>query len=722
MIDPSLSLTWLQCVSALWTLLLVATTATLLLGGKALWDFTRMGPQLPDSVIRRYAPYAILSFVRLCSWWFLIQLFIGLLGLLCYLAALIALNLPYHPLAAAAAEGTAILVVVGLRFSQLLLYLPSSIVMSFQYHPARLYGLWRRLSEGRLRIAGRLLAGTAALLVGGALVRLAALGAWPAFALLAGLATLVAAVIVWDGRVIEPQPARAPAADPERPNVLMIGCDTLRVDRLGAMGYHRALTPFIDSLVAQGTLLCNCYTPLARTAPSLASLLTGLWPHSHGFRSNFVSDDEAKRRHPTLGSILQDRGYRTQVIADWAGADFGKIDLGFEQRDVPDDQWNIKLYLKQGPIDLRLIVSLFCHGRFGRRFLPEIYYLPSSPLNDDMGRDTRAAISRLAAQGQPFLLNLFIATAHVPFGTEYPYYERFTPPDYWGNSKFSMVNLATPSEIVEQQEAPAVSFDIPQILNLYDNCVYRFDEEVRRIVTHLRDCGLADNTIVVVYSDHGSDFFEQGSWGQGNTFSCSDPSARVPMVILDPRHPGGGKVDAISRTIDLMPTLLDLLGVAAPDRLDGRSLAAFIRAEPPPPPLPAFQETGVWLGRIPGMVENHLTYPNILHLLEIRDYRSGTLCLKQALVATILQAKDRMIRDGRWKLVYQPLIDGARFELFDLEAATDPCADVADKYPDKVDELKQRLIAWMCEDPGMEWDGRHMVLRDAGEAVERGRE
>jgi arylsulfatase A-like enzyme len=71
------------------------------------------------------------------------------------------------------------------------------------------------------------------------------------------------------------------------PNILMIGSDTLRADRLGALGYHRALTPNIDAR-QQGALFANCYVPCARTAPSLISMLTGTWPHTHGIRDNFV--------------------------------------------------------------------------------------------------------------------------------------------------------------------------------------------------------------------------------------------------------------------------------------------------------------------------------------------------------------------------------------------------------------------------------------------------
>ncbi len=85
------------------------------------------------------------------------------------------------------------------------------------------------------------------------------------------------------------------------------------------------------------------------------------------------------------------------------------------------------------------------------------------------------------------------------------------------------------------------------------------------MLAHLEACGLADNTIVVVYSDHGMEFFEHDTWGQGNS-AVGEFSPRIPLVIRDPRKPGRGKIDNVVRSIDLAPTLLELVGAlpAAP--------------------------------------------------------------------------------------------------------------------------------------------------------------
>jgi len=702
-----------QWCSGLLVMILVAGLGTLVVGVKALLDFSRAGPQIPDDVLRQFRAYSAFAFLRQCGWWFAIQLFLGSIGALVYAAGIIVSDTEYHWLGMFCSVAGSVLLLVFVQFCRHLLYIPSSIMMCFQYRSTRVYGLWGLLSPTRLRwgMGLPLVAATGLVLL--ALLRLGASGDWLLLAIYVAAVGAVAGVVAWDGWMPEPAPAKAANRSDQAPNVVMIGCDTLRVDRLGAMGYPRDLTPNIDALVERGTLFGNCYTALARTAPSLVSMLTGLWPHRHGIRSNFIDDDGASLNCDTLPNLLKGHGYRTAVIADWGGADLGKINFGFERVEVPPDQWNLKYYLRQGPIHLRLGISLIAHGRFGRACIPEIYYLPGTPLTSHMGRDARSTIGDLANTGEPFFLNLFMATAHVPFGSEYPYYLKYSDNNYSGVSKFSMATVSTPGEIVEQQESPRSKFDVPQILSLYDGCVSRFDVEVGHIVDYLEQSGLKDNTIVVIYSDHGSDFFERDSWGQGNTFSPQDPSARIPLVIMDPRHAGNEQpVTSLARSVDLTPTLLDMLGLPVPPGLDGESLLATIHAEQQDQGLVAFQETGVWLGRLPGMDARHLSYPTILDLLEIRDHATGTLSLKREYMARIIQAKDRMIRDGRWKLIYQPMEDGASYQLYDLEQDPECFENLIHTQPEVFDDLRQRLIAWMEQDKTMRWDGNYMVPID----------
>jgi arylsulfatase A-like enzyme len=214
------------------------------------------------------------------------------------------------------------------------------------------------------------------------------------------------------------------------------------------------------------------------------------------------------------------------------------------------------------------------------------------------------------------------------------------------------------------------------------------------MLTHLESCGLAGNTIVVVYSDHGMEFFEHDTWGQGNS-AVGEASPRIPLVIRDPRLPACGKINKVVRSIDLAPTLLELVDAPPVASMDGMSLAGCLAADGACPDLDAFNETGIWIADIPGLPETHLRYPDLLELMEVPDRSSGTLAIKAEYGKTILAAKDRMIRRGRWKLVYQPLETGHVLRLFDLE--TDPACqqDVSDRHPQVKADLWARLQAFV---------------------------
>ncbi|MBI3154356.1 MAG: sulfatase-like hydrolase/transferase [Burkholderiales bacterium] len=669
---------------------------TLLVLVKSLSDFTRTGPQMTEEVLRHYRLYLAGSLARLAFYAFVIAFALGLTGALAYALGTLVLGAPFDAIAAAAAALAAILLLTARQFLHTLLHSPGVIASSFLYSTARLLPVWDRLTPARLRLLDALLFGVLALWLAAGAAVLASRGGWIAAAVVLVLAA--AGVAAWRlaGSGPEPAPVRQ-AKKPGRPNILMIGSDTLRADRLGGAGYRRALTPALDRLARRATILTDCYVPCARTAPSVVSMLTGTWPHTHGVRDTFVTPEQTRLPVPALPSILRGVGYRSAIVCDWAGSDAEKFDFGFEHADMPTDQWNIKYLLRQGPKDLRLFLSLFTQGRLGKVFLPEVYYLGGIPLTEEIGLDTRRMIARLARKDEPFFIMSFMATTHPPFTSKHPYYQMFSDPAYRGESKFGMAKLRDPWEIIRRQGEPRSEFDLEQIIDLYDGCVRNFDDEVARVLDYLQASGLADDTIVVVYSDHGFEFFEHETWGQGNT-AVGDFSARVPIIVADPRHPQPRKAGEVVRTIDLAPTLLELAGVPVPPTVEGVSLAPLLRGEPLVQELPAFYETGVWLTDLPGTPDDHIRYPHLPELLEVPDKASGMIALKPRYMQVVVEAKDRMVRVGNWKLSYQPLNRGALYKLFDI--ADDPgCQrDVLARYPDVAARLRAILDGWLLAD------------------------
>lgn len=686
---------WFAAGEARWAGLLplfaVSGTGALALLAKSVFDYSQTGPRIRDEVRVHYRGYTLYALSRLTLWAFLLMLFTGGCGVLLYFMAATGLGAGWSPGLAVLAS---VLGVVGgfmLQFARKLRFNPGLLVASMHYRASRLYPIWAALTPLRISWVQRSLAAISLALLVAASLALAQSNRFGDLIALWASTLFVAGTIAWSAWLPRPRTPRSGSPRAQgQPNILMIGSDTLRADRLGALGYRRALTPNIDQLGEAGGVFAQCYVPCARTAPSLASLFTGTWPHTHGVRDNFVRDEETRLRQASLPELLKQGGYRTAVLSDWCGADMGKFSFGFDHVDLPKDQWNLKYLLRQGPKDLRLYVSLFTHNRLGRLLLPEIYYLGGVPLTQQMGNRARRLVSRLAESDRPFFLNVFYSTTHPPFASEWPWYTRHADPAYMGESKFAMARLTDPFEIIRRQGAPKEEFDLDQIIDLYDGCVAEFDDQVGKMLAHLDECGLTANTLVVVYSDHGMEFFEHDTWGQGNS-AVGEASPRIPLVIRDPRLAPRGKINEVVRSIDIAPTLLDRVGLPIPDSMEGVSLAGCLASEGTCPELDAFNETGIWIADIPGLPDDHLRYPDLLELIEVPNRESGTLSIKEIYCEPILAAKDRMIRRGRWKLVCQPLTTGYATRLFDLETDPSCCRDLASHHPDITAQLLEAL-------------------------------
>ncbi len=677
--------------------LTAATLWVFLLVIQSLRHFSRTGPQLQTEIMEHNAVYSVYALARLVLWAWLLSVAMGFAGLTLYLSLTAALEMPASPYLGGLFSILGIALISSLQFCRHLLFIPSSIEASSNYRTSRFYGLWSQLTPARIL-------GAQSLLLLGFLLS-AMLGCRALFqdeqtGAALGLVLMNTAVLLhfWLWRNPgEPQAVKASQTS-ERPNILLIGVDSLRHDRLGSA---RNLTPNLDALARKGIQLTRCFVPCARTAPSLASLLSSRWPHMHGIRDNFASADEADLGPAPLPSHLRAHGYRTLAISDWCGSDLGKFPFGFEAVDLPEDQWNIRYLLRQGPKDLRLFLSLFTHNRFGHRFLPELYFLAGIPMTQKLGLTTRRAISRFAQDSkQPFFINLFVSSTHAPFGSEYPYYTRFTDPEYRGDSKFVMGGLSEPFEVVHRQGQGKAQFDFEQIINLYDGCAQAFDDELKHILDHLAACGMEQNTIVAVYSDHGMEFFERETWGQGNSVIV-DEGAHIPFVLSAPHIQGGKKIDAVTRSIDIAPTLLDLIGLPIPPQMQGTSLRPMIEDPQTDLDLAAYSETGIWFTRVPSLEPEHIRYPDLPDLLEIPDKKMGSITIKRSCKQLVIEAKDRMICTTHWKLVRQPMIHGIEYKLFDLSADPSCLHDVATLHPDTLNELKQTMERMVAEDPAM---------------------
>ena len=419
------------------------------------------------------------------------------------------------------------------------------------------------------------------------------------------------------------------------PNILLITVDTLRPDHLGCYGYARRTSPAIDALAAGGVLFREAITAAGRTVQSFPSILLGVYPMVHGLRYEGQSQADLARR-PTLTTVLKKTGYATFAVTQG-------LNVGL-QRDF--DLYDPDVYLDPQ----------------GRRIL-----LPTR--ND---RDaSKKAIQWLRGRdaGRPFFLWLRYNAPHWPYDAPPSYREMFDP-DYHGAHTFN--DAAGPGRergdlIFGRTRLPAR--EIEHAVAHYDGEVAYADRAIADLLEALDEMGLADRTIVVLTADHGENlgehdyFFEHGAY-------LYEPTVRVPLIVRAPGLPKGLVVPEPARTIDIVPTVLDLAGLAAPEGLQGESLLprALGRARGPAPP--AYSESG------------RNFYPE-----NPRQYLPG------------VAGKWRMIRTDRYKLILIPNLPQPFWELYDLRADPGETVNLDGRLPEVEDDLKKQLLALVATDP-----------------------
>jgi arylsulfatase A-like enzyme len=309
---------------------------------------------------------------------------------------------------------------------------------------------------------------------------------------------------------------------------------------------------------------------------------------------------------------------------------------------------------------------------------------------------------------------VFYSETHLPYATRYPYYRQFADPHYSGRHRLSvsvpsLENVANGGLDLDQTS------DANQVRALYDGAILSFDDQVGVVLKALEKFHLRDDTIVIITTDHGEDLLESpSSWGHGRFFWGDDYDNRIPLIVSDPELRGRERVvrETMS-SIDLMPTLLERVGLPAPATCEGHSVLDLWRGQRAERDRFIFAENCVLLGGEKELdTDRYLRYPPLMETLELTEPETGQVGLKREYMDLIIEAKHRMIRSSQWKLIYMPLVTGARYELYDLRSDPECRRDVKDKYPVVFEEFKKRLWDWMEKDPRHCRRGDHMVPRE----------
>lgn len=451
----------------------------------------------------------------------------------------------------------------------------------------------------------------------------------PVVLLIPALVFQVAAVIALAGFGLEARLSVRDDAGKKAagPNILLITVDTLRADHLSIHGYKRIATPNMDRLASQGALFERAIAPSSWTLPSLVSIQTGNDPRVHG---QIANDSVLDGGFVTVAEVLKEKGYLTAAFLTntYVLAKKG-LNQGFDVYHHAENNENAPSLLG---------LSLY-------RFLLPIRAEPQSAQEV-----TRRALRFLKRyRDRSFYMWIHYIDPHVPYGAWYvkhhPEYDR----DYQG-SYGRVISIEQLMSLSVSRKIPS-DRDIRHWNACYDAEILYLDQSIGRLLDGLENLGLAENTIVVLTSDHGEEFWEHDYLCHGHTLYRE--VVHVPLIVRWPGQVTSGlRIPSTVSLLDIAPTLFDVSGIAAPDGYQGRSLMQALK--------------GKALGMAP--VHSHLD-------LEQRQKRS------------VHTDGEDLIQDRNAKT----------FELYDPVDDFAQRVNLSERFPDTVMGLADRMDRWQQE-------------------------
>ncbi len=355
-----------------------------------------------------------------------------------------------------------------------------------------------------------------------------------------------------------------------KPNVLFILCDDLRPDALGCYGSKHVKTPNIDRLANEGVRFANTFCTTSLCSPSRASILSGLYAHTHGVTNNFT---EYPATMPSFPGLLHDAGYAT--------AYFGKYHMG-EENDEPrpgfdtfvthkgqgkyfDTEWNlngkkrevIKGYYTTVVTDLAMdwlkqqsADKPWC--AFIGHKAPHSFYTPE-PKYEHSFDDVRVPYPATAFQldDKPTWIKQRLDTWHGIYGPLFEWRKKF--PD----------------------ERPEAVKDFENMVHGYWGTVLSVDDSVARMRAWLEETKQLDNTIIVFMGDNG---LLEGEHGMVDKRTAHEPSLRIPLIVRYPQLTQTAKVIPQQvLTVDMASSVLELCGAPALPKTHGKSWVKLVQ-------------------------------------------------------------------------------------------------------------------------------------------------
>lgn len=384
---------------------------------------------------------------------------------------------------------------------------------------------------------------------------------------------------------------------PDKPNILFIAIDDLRPD-LGCYGKDYIESPNIDKLASEGVVFTNHFVQVPTCGASRHCLLTGQLPVStahlgNNITANTISGHPEKEAPETFIHHLKRNGYYTVGIGKIThhpdGYVYGYLEPKSDQLELPHS-WNEMLLDDEKWGSGHNAFFGYANGTNRNTLNKEVKPYEMADVPDEGyidGLTANLAIKKLGElkeKDQPFFLGVGFFKPHLPFTAPKKYWDlynedelplsptQFIPENVnaaslHGSGEFNQYKLG---EEKASLNAPVSDEYARKLRHAYFACVSYIDAQVGKLIAELEKQGLAENTIVVVWGDHGWHLGDNLVWGKHTIFERSLKSA---FIIKAPKTSSGGKtVEKVVSSVDLYPTLMELCGVDMPYQSDGKSL------------------------------------------------------------------------------------------------------------------------------------------------------
>ena len=404
-------------------------------------------------------------------------------------------------------------------------------------------------------------------------------------------------------------------------NIIIIHIDALRADHISAYGYTMKTTPNIDKFANKSFIFKNAITASSWTLPSTMSIFTSTYPSEHGIKNLYLRNKRGELIQANLQTINPD----TDTLA--------KI--------LKQNNYATAAFTGGGGV----------HSRFGFDKGFDIYYEPGNFTGFELS--ITEALKWLD-KNKKFFLFLHGYDIHGRYYTEKNYSGIFIDKNYNGTytgEKEQQIELRNQS--LEEGYLNLSREDKEFWIGLYDSRLYDADKRIGSFLSKVEDFGLLNNSIIIILADHGEELFERNRIDHG--FSLYDELIHVPLIIYIPHLKQYRAIQQQVRTIDVMPTILDLIGIKINEDLNN-------------------QMRGTSL--VPLMEGQHIS----LDAFSETDY--------------LYKVFQRSIRKSNgWKFIYS--LDTNKRELYNLNEDPEEKNNLVDKEPRIAYELEQELFSYM---------------------------